>query len=216
MQLAWHGASFDFVIWGFIHGTYICIEKMFSKNRSEFNGSEKKVLPKNFRNYFCSVSYFSYMDFFRSESFSDSIHIIQKLLNLGGYKLGELSSIQQKFHVLKGFILIGGVCLCEILSKKGNLEVLGQKTDDRNIFSYLFLVAHHFLWFIWQLWIYLFSILITSMSLKKLIVLLVLFLSLLFFFDRLSSFFCKYLLKKSEFRFSRAFFLTIKILNQMS
>lgn len=44
------------------------------------------------------------------------------------------------------------------------------------------------------------------MSLKKLIVLLVLFLSLLFFFDRLSSFFCKYLLKKSEFRFSRAFF----------
>ena len=44
------------------------------------------------------------------------------------------------------------------------------------------------------------------MSLKKLIGLLVLFLSLLFFFDRLSSIFCKYLLGKSEFRFSHAFF----------
>ena len=42
----WHGASFNFVIWGFIHGTYLCIEKIFSKNRGEFNGSEKGYCQK--------------------------------------------------------------------------------------------------------------------------------------------------------------------------
>ena len=97
----WHGASFNFVIWGFIHGTYLCIEKIFSKNRGEFNGSEKGYSQKILRIIFVQFLVFITWVFFRSESLSDSIHIIQKLLNLGGYKLDELSSIQQKFHVVE-------------------------------------------------------------------------------------------------------------------
>ena len=141
----WHGASFNFVIWGSIHGTYLCIEKIFYKNRCEFNSSEKGYSQKILRIIFVQFLVFLTWIFFRSESLNDSIRIIQKLLNLGGYKLGELSIIQQKFHILNGIILTGGVCLCEILSKKVNLEVLVQRKPMIGIF---------FLTFFWLLIIF--------------------------------------------------------------
>lgn len=40
----WHGASWTFVVWGALHGTYLCIERLFRKKQS---ASGENIIPEN-------------------------------------------------------------------------------------------------------------------------------------------------------------------------
>jgi alginate O-acetyltransferase complex protein AlgI len=77
----WHGAAITFVVWGAIHGVFIVIEKALTRLR-------KKVFTakRQFLNYVFAIPFtffivcFAWV-FFRANSFSDALLIIQNSLN---------------------------------------------------------------------------------------------------------------------------------------
>lgn len=76
----WHGASYNFVIWGLIHGFFLILERL-SQN---FSFSIPKLIKHLYVILVISISWV----FFRCETLSDSITFISKLLSfteLGDY-----------------------------------------------------------------------------------------------------------------------------------
>jgi alginate O-acetyltransferase complex protein AlgI len=96
----WHGAAITFIIWGFIHGVIIVIEKATNTYKKSFY--KKIKIDKNNlleRILFLSITFlivcFSWI-FFRANSFSDSIYIVKNLFNFNSefinpYNLGLAS-----------------------------------------------------------------------------------------------------------------------------
>ena len=76
----WHGASFNYIVWGLLHGIYISLEILLSGPRKKLDGKyPKNVIVKGFEWLitFCLVS-FAWI-FFRSESLNNALYIISKL-----------------------------------------------------------------------------------------------------------------------------------------
>ncbi len=99
----WHGAAITFVIWGFIHGVMIVLEKITSKWRADF--FEKIRVGKNigyerilFLVFTFSVVTFAWI-FFRANSFSDSVYIVQHLFDFTTQKnIFELGLPKHEFN----------------------------------------------------------------------------------------------------------------------
>ncbi|MDO5773939.1 MAG: MBOAT family O-acyltransferase [Spirochaetales bacterium] len=70
----WHGASFGFVIWGVLHGLYVCLERIFR------NQLEKIPYCLRIFGTFLLVS-FAWI-FFRAENVHDSFVLIKKLFQI--------------------------------------------------------------------------------------------------------------------------------------
>jgi alginate O-acetyltransferase complex protein AlgI len=70
----WHGASFNFLIWGAIHGVFLCIEKMYSN----FKINVYKPVKIIFIFYIVCLAWI----FFRADDLSTSVYIARKYLNL--------------------------------------------------------------------------------------------------------------------------------------
>ena len=76
----WHGASFNYVIWGLLHGIYISIETLLSAPRKKLDEKySRNVLVRGIEWIitFCAVS-FAWI-FFRAPSVSSALYIISKL-----------------------------------------------------------------------------------------------------------------------------------------
>jgi len=77
----WHGAAITFVIWGAIHGVFIVIEKALTRIRKKIFTKKTTVL-----NYVFAIPFTFFIVcvawvFFRANSFSDALLIIQNSLN---------------------------------------------------------------------------------------------------------------------------------------
>lgn len=141
----WHGASFGFVIWGALHGLYVCLERIFRKRL--------KKIPSLLRIFgtFLLVS-FAWI-FFRAENVHDSFMLIKKLFYIP-YEIfrtfpaltssfGIKESVRQLFALsdeVKGltgiifiFLKILPVAAIELFTyKKSGLEIIrSQKTAVR-------------------------------------------------------------------------------------
>jgi alginate O-acetyltransferase complex protein AlgI len=68
----WHGASWNFVFWGLLHGTFILIEKLFL-------GRVLKKIPAIISHAYLLVVILTTWVFFRIERFDDSIVYLQRL-----------------------------------------------------------------------------------------------------------------------------------------
>ncbi|PHS62297.1 MAG: membrane-bound O-acyltransferase family protein [Flavobacterium sp.] len=75
----WHGAAITFIIWGFIHGIIIVIEKAFS-NYNVIIKRERFFSGLFFTIFTFIIVCFAWI-FFRANSFSDSIYIAQNIIN---------------------------------------------------------------------------------------------------------------------------------------
>ena len=89
----WHGASWNFVIWGGLHGIYLAIHKLFLKNRkiqNRFNYSNFSSLLKYIGNVVLTyiLVLFTWL-FFRATDFTIAKTFINKMLN---WESSELSS----------------------------------------------------------------------------------------------------------------------------
>jgi hypothetical protein len=99
----WHGSSWNFVVWGAIHGILLTVEKRFS------------LVPKKY-NFFKNIIVFSTVSliwvFFRALSFQDSIIIFSKLFS-GDYLLPYVGNINSLVILLYGlfFAIIFDVIL---------------------------------------------------------------------------------------------------------
>ena len=96
----WHGANWNFVIWGGYHGTLLSLERMLGRDRlSRF----KTLYPIQAALTFCLVS-IGWI-FFRAATLKDSLHVIRQLLSgIGGQML-----IPVWLLVLAGIALISAL-----------------------------------------------------------------------------------------------------------
>ncbi|AOW20049.1 MBOAT family O-acyltransferase [Urechidicola croceus] len=75
----WHGASWNFVIWGGLHGVYLILYKMYHRFQSKKNSKSKLI---NFGNYILTffLVTFTWL-FFRSENYESTEMIFSKIIN---------------------------------------------------------------------------------------------------------------------------------------
>jgi len=76
----WHGASWTFVFWGFLHGFFMCINHLFRKVCEKIN----YTLPSAGAWCITFVSVAFAWVFFRAESFSRALDICRGMLGLNG------------------------------------------------------------------------------------------------------------------------------------
>jgi alginate O-acetyltransferase complex protein AlgI len=91
----WHGASWNFVIWGALHGSYLVIERLVFQR---IPGWQSDLLPMRLLRWFVTFHLvcFAWI-FFRANNFADSMTVLAKLGALGtatfnGETLGALSA----------------------------------------------------------------------------------------------------------------------------
>jgi alginate O-acetyltransferase complex protein AlgI len=82
----WHGASWRFVVWGGLHGLYLCIERLI---RNRFNGpiiADVQLLKLAAgAATFCVIS--TTWVFFRAESFGDAFFLLSQMISERGLHL---------------------------------------------------------------------------------------------------------------------------------
>ncbi len=114
----WHGASWNFVIWGGLHGFYLLFERLFEKNN--FIGDIQKNTPFWLRSFlvYCIVS-ITWV-FFRSSSNEITIEILSKMFLLigGGVQWFYLPAL-----VFVPVIFVGGLLLSSGKYKLPNLTL---------------------------------------------------------------------------------------------
>ncbi|PHR45584.1 MAG: membrane-bound O-acyltransferase family protein [Fluviicola sp.] len=78
----WHGASWNFVIWGGLHGVYLTIHKFFSKNKIPHSNRIKKLTVVIFINILTTyiLVLFTWL-FFRSTSWETTELFFSKIIN---------------------------------------------------------------------------------------------------------------------------------------
>jgi alginate O-acetyltransferase complex protein AlgI len=69
----WHGASYNFIIWGMIHGFYMIVERMFP---SVFN-----AMPKFLKHIYTLFAVGTAWVFFRTENLEHAMHYIVNLFS---------------------------------------------------------------------------------------------------------------------------------------
>jgi D-alanyl-lipoteichoic acid acyltransferase DltB (MBOAT superfamily) len=76
----WHGASWNFVIWGGLHGLYLSIHKLFLKGKKISLGNIKRISPRFIFSVLLTnvLVVFTWL-FFRSQDFEETKLIIEKL-----------------------------------------------------------------------------------------------------------------------------------------
>lgn len=117
----WHGASWNFIIWGGLHGIYLIVHKLFSRvKKQDGSGNSGRFMSPLFVypvNIIKIVFTFSLVCiawvFFRSSALNDSLIILDKMTYFDDY---QFAGVPQKFHVVKGFLIISFLLLIEAFS----------------------------------------------------------------------------------------------------
>jgi D-alanyl-lipoteichoic acid acyltransferase DltB (MBOAT superfamily) len=109
----WHGASWVFVFWGFLHGMYLVIQRLFGTYWGQFLQwiRTPKVVRQLINMALVYVFTCLAWIFFRATDFENAIQLISGLGNLESF---NLSQVTNKFWVIKGFLLIGVLLLIEV------------------------------------------------------------------------------------------------------
>ncbi len=122
----WHGASWNFVIWGALHGAYLSAHRKIESLRmpaflrrisDKSTTIKKSVDTAKILSTFLLVC-FAWI-FFRAETMSDSMVVIRKIAAIHDY---DPSAIPQKFHVVKGFVLIGLLVSAEFFAQRYDIS----------------------------------------------------------------------------------------------
>ena len=105
----WHGASWNFIIWGMLHGTYLAIHKLISdrfpslKNNFFFKSKIGRLISILIMQYFVFLAWIP----FRANNLEDAIYAIQKYVLLDFQASGVLSLIvENKLSVVLMILFI--------------------------------------------------------------------------------------------------------------
>ena len=129
----WHGASWNFIIWGIYFGVILIIEKYFLNKMLE-------KLPKVIRNIYTMFIVMISFIIFSIDDMSSALTVIKGLFSFSSLKLSNDFII---YYIRSyGVILIGGLVLCTPLIK----NVIGKLRENKilnyiiNIFEVIVLV----------------------------------------------------------------------------
>jgi alginate O-acetyltransferase complex protein AlgI len=127
----WHGANWTFVFWGFLHGSYLVIQRLIADPLSKI---EKKLhLPTWLVSaYSMAVVYFFTCFawiFFRAVDFSTAKQVIARIASLEGF---SWSTVLDKFLVIKAVLLITILITAEIVNN--NVKNLQELAIENPVF----------------------------------------------------------------------------------
>ncbi len=135
----WHGASWVFIFWGFLHGMYLVLQRLLS-------GTITKIYQllhiPNFIQLNLSIAVVYFLTclawiYFRSPNFEIAHTIINRIVAMDSL---NPSSIINKFIFLKGAILIAFLLMVEITDFRFNYLYLTVKRPAFRLFSYALLL----------------------------------------------------------------------------
>lgn len=98
----WHGASWNFIIWGLFHGMFLIIERMGAAK------ALKKTWPLFQHIYTVLVILISWV-FFRSANLSDAIVYLKNMFGFNGWRTDEFMFNQVIYSGFYVFILFAGM-----------------------------------------------------------------------------------------------------------
>ncbi|MEO0042859.1 MAG: hypothetical protein RL329_2307 [Bacteroidota bacterium] len=140
----WHGANYTFIIWGFLHGFYLVVQRLVGKS---FGAVEDAIrMPKWMQTGFdilivYTLTCFAWI-FFRAENLATALKVIERIVSLDGF---GWDTVINKFMVVKAFILIAILLISEILNNNWqNLQKLALYNMPFRVVSYsvlLWLIA---------------------------------------------------------------------------
>ncbi|MFA5070053.1 MAG: MBOAT family O-acyltransferase [Patescibacteria group bacterium] len=127
----WHGASWTFVIWGFIHGIYMIIHKLISKFKMKIIKNENNEIKNSFLKLLRIFITFHLIllawIFFRANSVGDSIYIIKNIF------VNITSTFQDIFLIIprESILLIGALLFLVFIfqviqERKGVINLLNK------------------------------------------------------------------------------------------
>lgn len=111
----WHGASWNFVIWGGLHGLYLVLQRLVAPQSESL--TKKLRIPawllQPFQMAFVFVLVCITWVFFRASTFEIATTIIRKIAFFDGQ---GFNSVANKFEAVRGLLLIAFLYGCEALS----------------------------------------------------------------------------------------------------
>lgn len=121
----WHGASWNFLIWGLIHGGFLIIENVFL-------GKYLEKLYSPFRHFYTLIIVITAWVFFRAEHLSDSFSIIHKMFiksSNTSYDVQQFLNPLLIFTILIGIVASSGypVTVIKQLRKRSLEKVFKEK-----------------------------------------------------------------------------------------
>lgn len=111
----WHGASWNFVIWGGLHGIYLAVHKKMMGNRKAA-ASYHYTTPASFLRYLADMAFtnllvlFAWL-FFRADSFSQAGRFLESFVHWQG------SDLAVRFYVITA-TFVGAVLLLDVMEYK--------------------------------------------------------------------------------------------------
>lgn len=129
----WHGASWNFMIWGGIHGLYLAGQRSWGSVLGkgpflEASGAIGQTIVPIVKIIFTFGMVCLAWVFFRAADFHDSRVILERIFQFGDY---DFHAVTQKFHVIKGAILILVLIVFEGVSLRINTDNI--QADHPNI-----------------------------------------------------------------------------------
>jgi D-alanyl-lipoteichoic acid acyltransferase DltB (MBOAT superfamily) len=122
----WHGAAWNFVIWGGLHGVYLVLQRVLGSLLQLRDWIGLKILQ--------SVLVFACVCiawvFFRAQSFDHAVTVLSKILLFDNF---DPSTILRKFFFVKGLLIIGMVFAIEALSFKIDYARLSESRLSLNV-----------------------------------------------------------------------------------
>ncbi|MTI29525.1 MBOAT family O-acyltransferase, partial [Xanthovirga aplysinae] len=123
----WHGASWNFVIWGGLNGLFLSIEKGLYKRNIVFRGHTETLLYKVIRVFICFNLICLSWVFFRAETLQQATDILKSIFSFqGGVTIKDTSVFANLCFGLMGllfveYFLIRKKSLYSIVNEKGEI-----------------------------------------------------------------------------------------------
>lgn len=139
----WHGASWVFVFWGFLHGSYLVVQRLAGPYFGKFMDALRiPKLGKDAIN-MALVFFFTCLAwiFFRSPTFGTAVDVITGIASLDNL---SFSAVTNKFVIVKGVTLIGILVMVEIADIQFDFSRLIQRNPVFRVVTFasvLWLIA---------------------------------------------------------------------------
>jgi D-alanyl-lipoteichoic acid acyltransferase DltB (MBOAT superfamily) len=118
----WHGASWTFVVWGALHGIYLCVERLFRKPEARHTESKKTLA-----NFGWALLTFFFVNiawvFFRSQDFGKAMLMILSLFGV----IPNAPKFLSTLDIYKIGIVTASLLACHWYMRDSSLEKLAKK-----------------------------------------------------------------------------------------
>lgn len=138
----WHGANWAFVFWGFLHGSYLVIQRLTGPALGRLENTIK--MPKFMQNgldilivyFFTCLAWIFFRAGAAPDSFGISWKIIHGIISLEGF---SWDAVINKFQVIQGVASIGILLFAEVIHQRINLQHLSVSNPIFRVASFAIL-----------------------------------------------------------------------------